>query len=619
MATSIQDRLRRCDKNLILVVALSAFAVAPLFQPGFFWGAHDARHSVYFLYEFDRSIQDGILYPRWSPDITFGYGYPLFNIYGPLAFYLAEAFHLLGLDLLWAIKMVFATSFVLSGLTMYLFVRRLMGGWAALLAGLVYVYVPYHIGDIYVRGAFAESVAIVFFPLILWTFYETVENPRPLALAGGALSYAGLVFSHNGLLLLFSPFLGVYLVFLVVSRSWQEVHQAGVSTRRVWVPLARAVGRRGRAPLAALGLGLGLSALFWLPMALEFQYVRLDQWLGGYYDYRDDFVYFFQFFSPFWGHGLSRPGPHDDLSFQIGAMPVILTVFSLAAVAKMRDRVQRRMTLFFQVALVALLFLMLSASNPFWELLPIVIFAQFAWRLLALVMPCVAFLSGSVLANETHPRKHRETALALWGLAVLVIFASYPYLSPQIIEPAEGPVSLAGMMRFMQSSNQMTGSVAWTREIPTWSAFAEYVVTEGEAPDLKVDLAELPKPRRRLAVDLQESTTISQELWVHAEEEGRIVFDIFYYPGWRAYILDGLRGDIQTGLEVMPQGSVGRIAVSVPEGEYFLLLRFEDTPVRVVGQLISVASLLATFALLGWGLYRRARIHALRSPHVAER
>ena len=607
MARSIQHRLRRCDTNLLLVVALTVFAIAPLFQPGFFWGAHDARHSVYFLYEFDRSIQDGILYPRWSPDITFGYGYPLFNIYGPLAFYLGEAFHLLGLDLLWAIKMVFATSFVLSGLTMYLFVRRLMGGWAGLIAGLVYVYVPYHIGDIYVRGAFAESVALVFFPLILWTFYETVENPRPLALAGGALSYAGLVFSHNGLLLLFSPFLGIYLVFLVVSRAWQDVHDAGASTRKGWEPLARAMGKRGWAPLASLLLGLGLSALFWLPMALEFKYVRLDQWLGGYYDYRDDFVYFFQFFSPFWGHGLSRPGPHDDLSFQIGAVPVILSVFSLAAVARMRDRVQRRMTLFFQVSLVAIVFLMLSASRAFWELLPIVIFAQFPWRLLALVMPCVAFLAGSVVANERQPRDDRGPTLATWGLTILIIIASYAYLSPQIIEPAEGPVSLAGMMRFMQSSNQMTGSVAWTHEIPTWSAFAEHVMSEGEAPDLKVDLAELPKPRRRLAVDLQESSTISQELWVHAEEEGLIVFNIFYYPGWQAYILDGLHGEIETRLEVMPHGSIGRVSVSVPEGEYYLLLRFEDTPVRVVGQLMSVTSLLTILAILGWGLYGRAR------------
>jgi hypothetical protein len=607
MIRSIKTTSWRPDTNLILVAALTIFAIAPLFQPGFFWGAHDARHSVYFLYEFDRSIQEGILYPRWSPDITFGYGYPLFNIYGPLAFYLAEGFHLLGLDLLWAIKMVFATSFVLSGLAMYLFVRRLMGRWAGLVAGLVYVYVPYHIGDIYVRGAFAESVALVFFPLILWSFYEVVEQPRPVAFVAAALSYSGLVFSHNGLLLLFSPFLGVYLVFLVVSRTWQDLRDARSPGGKRWRLVARSLARRSWPPLASLLLGLGLSALFWLPMAVEFKYVRLDQWLGGYYDYRDDFVYFFQFFSPFWGHGLSRPGPHDDLSFQIGAVPFILSVFSLAALGRMRDRVQRRMILFFLASLVVILFLMLSASTSFWELLPIVIFAQFPWRLLALVMPCVACLAGSVVSAPRGSNGERASALSAWGLVILIIFASYGYLTPQIIEPAEGPVSLQGMMRFMQSSNQMTGSVAWTQEIPTWSPFAEYVMREGEAPDLKVDLGSLPKPRRRLAVDLQGSSTISQELWVHAEEEGRVVFDIFYYPGWRAYILDGLHGNIESELQVLPHGSLGRVSVWVPAGEYYLLLRFEDTPVRVVGQILFVLSVLLALAVLGWGVYRRGR------------
>jgi hypothetical protein len=593
--------------SLILVVLLTVFAAAPLFQPGFFWGAHDARHSVYFLYEFDRSIQEGILYPRWSPDITFGYGYPLFNIYGPLSFYLGEVFHLLGLDLLWSIKMVFAVSFVCSGLAMYLFVRRVLGPWAGLVAGLVYVYVPYHLGDIYVRGAFAESVALVFFPLILWSFYEAVDNPRLVALAGAALSYSGLVFSHNGLLLLFSPFLGAYLVFLVLSRAWQDSKGRALRERGRWTALGRAAARRGSVPLAALLLGLGLSALFWLPMAFEFKYVRLDQWLGGYYDYRDDFVYFYQFFSPSWGYGLSRPGPDDDLSFQIGVVPVVLSILSLAALGRLGAGSSRRLTLFFQIALLVLAFFMLSASAPLWEVLPIVIFAQFPWRLLALLMPCVAFLAGALVASDEEAHAGRMPQAATWGLTILIILASYTYLSPQIIEPAEGPVSLPAMMRFMQSSNQMTGSVAWTHEVPNWSAFAEHVMMKGEAPDLRVDLASLPKPRRRLAVDLQQATTVSQELWVHAEEAGRIIFNIFYYPGWRAYLLEGLHGPMREELEVLPDGALGRVSVPVPPGEYYLLLRFEDTPVRVVGQWLSVGSLMVTFGLLGWRLWRGRR------------
>ncbi len=48
-------------------IALSVFALAPLWLPGYFWGANDARHHVYFLFEYDRLVQDGIWWPRWTP------------------------------------------------------------------------------------------------------------------------------------------------------------------------------------------------------------------------------------------------------------------------------------------------------------------------------------------------------------------------------------------------------------------------------------------------------------------------------------------------------------------------------------------------------------------------
>jgi uncharacterized membrane protein len=92
---------------LVLLLGLSLFSIGPLLMPGYHWGAQDARHSVYFLFEFDRAIQDGILYPRWAPDFTFGYGYPFFNIYGPLSSYIGEALHLLGLGFEDAVKGVF--------------------------------------------------------------------------------------------------------------------------------------------------------------------------------------------------------------------------------------------------------------------------------------------------------------------------------------------------------------------------------------------------------------------------------------------------------------------------------------------------------------------------------
>jgi hypothetical protein len=305
----------RWDINWLLAPLLSVFAVGPLTHPGYFWGAHDARHSVYFLVEFDRAIQDGIWYPRWMPDFNSGFGYPFFNIYPPGAFYLGEAFHLLGLDFVSAAKLVFGLGIVLSGLTMYLFARRLWGPAGGLVSAVAYMYVPYRLVDVYVRGAQAESLIFAAFPLALWAFDDLCRAPRWRGAALAALSVAALMFCHFPLGLFFVAVLGFY----VLARNGPR---PGGRSLSVWLrPYALA--------LAAVALGLCLSAVLLAPAVLEYAAVRTDQWAGGYYDYRDHFVEAFQLLAPGWGFGASVPGPDDAMSFQLGAAPLVLAVLAV--------------------------------------------------------------------------------------------------------------------------------------------------------------------------------------------------------------------------------------------------------------------------------------------------
>ena len=215
----------------LLVILFSLFALSPLLRPGYFWSAHDSRHSVYFLFEFDRAIQDGVWWPRWAPDFAFGYGYPFFNIYGPLSTYLSEFVHLLGMDFVNAVKTVFGLSVVLSGLSMYGFVRRLVGPAAGFVAAIVYVYAPYHLFDLFVRAALAESVGLIFLPLCLWGFYEVMARPGPRAILFAGLAYAGLMLTSNLMALLFTPLLGLYVALLGVGRLHDQRRGSEVGDR----------------------------------------------------------------------------------------------------------------------------------------------------------------------------------------------------------------------------------------------------------------------------------------------------------------------------------------------------------------------------------------------------
>ncbi len=618
------------DRYAVALAAVSLLALGPMLQPGYFWGAHDARHSVYFLFEFDRAFRDGVWYPRWFADMTYGYGYPLFNIYGPLAFYVGEFLHLLCLDFVTAVKVVFALAWICSGLAMYGFVKRVFASRAAaFLAGLLYVFMPYHLIDVYVRAALAESVALVFLPLTLWAFYETV-NARPLrSVLFAAFSYAAMVFAHNGIALLFSIVLGAWIVFLWVRQARRlEDHRLS----RAWLYKA---ARLSVPTLAGLALGLGLTGIFMIPLVLEYRYINVAEWTQNYYNYQEHFVEPYQLFSPLWGFGISNQGPVDGLSFQLGLVPVILAFFALLVVASNRERARAYVLFFLLVTLVVVL-LMFEFSLPVWRTFGLAGVAQFPWRLLTLTTVSLSVVGGAVMlledggrttGDEREPGEvkgqisnvKRQTSsvfsLPLIALGALVLLGSYPYITAQnILEPKEGPVSLAGLMAFENSANEMTGTTVYANEQPRWSPLADNYMA-GKNVRSKIDFSTVPE-WMFIRIPRNEFRTTGERVDYNAPNgDVTLVFNVQMYPGWRAYLTPSRSTEILRELPIQIEPPFGRIKVTVPQGEWGLWLRFEDTLPRTVGAIVSG---LALFVVIGWLVWDRRRLKrpASTAPRV---
>ncbi|HID34238.1 MAG TPA: hypothetical protein EYP25_06655, partial [Anaerolineae bacterium] len=310
---------------------LTIFAIAPLLRPGYFWAAHDARHDVYFILQYNITWNEGVLFPRWSPDWAFGYGYPFFNIYAPGATFLGTLlYRTLHLSLENAVKATFIVTLLISAWGMWLFVRDWLDERAALVAAAAYVYAPYHLLDVYVRAAMAENLALALLPLSLWAVRRAVFRPGPLTIALTALTYAAIHLSSNLVALLFTPVLGLYLLFLACRRLASEKPPlfSSASLRPFSFPRGKLCVRRLLAPAAGLVLGVALAAFFILPALLESKFVNREQWYGGYYDFHDHFVYFAQLFDPRWGFGISTPGPNDPLSYQLGLALVVLAALA---------------------------------------------------------------------------------------------------------------------------------------------------------------------------------------------------------------------------------------------------------------------------------------------------
>src|SRR3989338_11381472 len=96
----------------ILLLVFSVPAIYYLIKPGFY-EPHDLHHLAD-IYQMSRAIASGQIPPRLGPDFTFGYGYPLFNFYYLLPFYLGAFIYALFGSLTASFESVFVLSLILS-------------------------------------------------------------------------------------------------------------------------------------------------------------------------------------------------------------------------------------------------------------------------------------------------------------------------------------------------------------------------------------------------------------------------------------------------------------------------------------------------------------------------
>ena len=307
---------------------------------------------------------------------------------------------------------------------MYGFVRRLFGRGAGLLGAVLYVYIPYHLLDIYVRGSYAEFVAFVFLPLVFWAFFALLEKPSLRRVALAALAYSGLIMTHNATFMMVTPLLIIYCLYLLV--KWRSASALQAESA---VPL----WHRFLAGLGASALAFSLSAVLLLPAVLERGFIAQDQWTQGSFNYLKHFTYPGQLLSPFWNYGYAGEGLSDDMSLQLGVVAVALPLLACAC----RPRTRRGQWTFFFIATCAMVLLMLPISMPVWKALPVVNLVQFPWRLLILTAFTLSVTSAALiagLAQDTIRRTDQRTSFdpAVVVLCLLVVLASQDYVLPQI-------------------------------------------------------------------------------------------------------------------------------------------------------------------------------------------
>jgi hypothetical protein len=375
--------------GFIGVLILSYWMIRPLLSTGYF-PMHDDT-QVARVVEMGRALREGQFPVRWVGDLGYGYGYPIFNFYGPLPYYVGGLFYALGFSGLVATKMMMALGLIAAGITMYIAVTDLVGISGGVLAAALYMYAPYHAVDAYVRGAVGEYWALIFLPLIFWGFKR-----RNFLI--GAAGVAGLILSHT--------ILGY----------------AGL----VFVALAYAVSGMRKEALLSILLGLGLSAFFWFPALTEMRYTNVASQVSATSDYHDHFVCIGQLWNSVWGYGGSAKGCLDGFAFKIGKLHLILGLIALLGVF-----MKRRYVVIAGLAVFLLsVFFMLPVSRPVWETLPLFAYVQYPWRFLAFAIFGISLMGAGITVLISN--RYLRWAAVFVSIGVL-LFIEAKHFTPQYI------------------------------------------------------------------------------------------------------------------------------------------------------------------------------------------
>jgi uncharacterized membrane protein len=359
--------------GLFVILILSFWAIKPFFASGFF-PIHDDT-QVARVFEMNKVLQEGIFPVRVVPDLGYGYGYPIFNFYAPLAYYIGAGFMFLGFNALIATKLMMALGIVLAGIFMYFLVREFFGEFGGIVSGLFYLYAPYHAVNIYVRGDVAEFWAYAFIPLAFLGFYK-----RNILL--GVIGFAGIIISHNLTAMMIAPFILIPIIL-----------------NSLFAPEGKKLNILLQSLLMVL-LGLAISAFYWIPALTEMKSTNVLSTVGGGANFRSNFVCLNQLWNSPWGFGGSVPGCIDGLSFKIGKLHVLISLVAFIMMLCFERFRKSKVGLVVLVSFLGLLlsvFLMLEVSRPIWEAISLMSFFQYPWRFLILTSFFSSILAGSII------------------------------------------------------------------------------------------------------------------------------------------------------------------------------------------------------------------------------
>jgi hypothetical protein len=529
-------------KYVSLLLLLSLWACSGWLNSAF-PSTHEFFAPVYTLMDFDETFKDGNLLVNWLPNFA-GAGQPVFVFYPPMAYYISEFIHLLGFSFTGAIKIAVITSYFLSGISMFVLVKKITNdNTAALISAATYMLFPYHLVDSHLRGDIAETFSFIFLPLVIYFLYDIFKkgNYAQAATCAG-ISYALLISSHILIAYLFGYFILIYFLYTLLFNH--NIFKKVFFSCTIFGTSA-----------------LVLSIFYWLPALLERNYINFASFEVN---PANHYILVSQLLLPSaWVGGGSGAGLHNTMPLSLGFYSELILMASLYLLAKdsIRGIVDKDHFFFLFCALISLL-LTTDYGLPILRSIPQADWIQFPWRILAISAFFISIIAGHVTIGLSEQKGRR---IAGFILLFFLVILSYQMTSIPNGYLAKDPTAVSGFYR--------------DEYLPVYGGQVFGPLPEGYPDIIYGGDHEL----------LQKSSTY-WKIKTYSNENQTCKVKIFYFPRWICFI-DGIKTTSSVSRE-------GTIALDIPKGSHTIEIKFKDSLVSVTSKILFLLGLIGAIIIL---------------------
>ena len=345
-----------------------------------------------------------------------------------------------------------------------------------------------------------------------------------------------------------------------------------------------------------------MSAIFVLPALFEKNLVPFS-----YADFRANS------YAP-WPDALALWRPIYPNLDNYGLFGTLHPLLALAGLLLLWRRKQSKISLplWLFVLLLGLLVLQLPVSAFVWDAFPVFKSVQFSSRLMPFVAVLAAPLIGGLLiSNQTNsasktfardelPINPVETGW-VWSFGRVIFGRMILRYGPALLAISLMVWACLGQLRFNYWPASFDGSLslkALQQQIKNGDPkYIPIAVTNLDAiqtfrPPTFADNRPLLSQD---SLQLEQDGPINRRLLVKTSRQAQVIVPIFYYAGWHA-LVDGRE------LAIKPTEGTGLITFELPPGSQIVSLDFQDTPIRIVSDILS---LLTVVGLLCVAIFSR--------------